>query len=116
MEKVLIWIKLRYNNPPVLITENGKLSLPGVEPSVGLLLSFFFDNIRVIYSEYFLVFNISRIWVSVSIFVSDIMQGLDTIQEPLCLGKIALLSVLFRMGLAQMTTWVYKDSSSWSAH
>lgn len=46
IEKVLMWIKLRYNNPPVFITENGKFSLPGVEFSVGLVIPFFY-TVRV---------------------------------------------------------------------
>jgi hypothetical protein len=46
----------------------------------------------------------------------DTMQGLDTIQEPSYLGKIALLSILFKLVLTQMISRVYKDSSSWYAH
>lgn len=28
IEKLLHWIKMRYGNPPVIITENGKFNLP----------------------------------------------------------------------------------------
>ena len=63
-----------------------------------------------IYNEDFTFFDVHRLWVFDSIFVSDTIWVYKPSKNNHAQSKIALVSIWFRMVSTQIRTWVYKDS------
>ena len=81
----------------------------GVVTSVGLVSSSFHTiQVSIVKISQFLL--PVGYGYSLTIFCFQYHSGLYTMQEPSYLGRIAEISIWFRMVLTQMVIWIYTDS------